>query len=135
MKSSTYKAEHLSKYFVPYKWCGNDWSGCDCYGLAELWYKNELQVNLPSYCRGVSGHKELDPGYIDKFKNIVFREVAVPETHDLVYMKDSMGLPRHIGIYIDGYVLHCVDPHGTLHQRCRDLDRRIISYHRYCHED
>ena len=135
MKSFTYKAQDLKKYFVPYKWEGNDFTGCDCYGFVELWYKNELGIVLPSYSRMGKSFRDVNPDFIEQHKNHKFYEVQKPETHDIVYMKDSFGLPRHVGVFVSGHIFHCTSNCGTLFQRASSLFDRIISFHRYKYED
>ena len=136
MKNSTYRMKDLQKYFlVPYVWRGNDSNGCDCYGFVELWYKNELGIELPSYERRGNSFREINAEMIEQYKDHKFFNVDKPETHDVVYMKDAFGVPRHVGIYIDGHILHMTEICGTLMQRESAIKTRIISYHRYKHED
>jgi lipoprotein Spr len=107
----------VTKYVgIPYKIHGREIDGCDCYGLVRLVYKNELGIELPNF---------LDIGYentqksfgksIDLCKPVLdLKKVKEPMSYDigLFYIR---GIPSHIGIYIDGGILHSTDKLGSVY--------------------
>ena len=84
---------------IPYKFGGKNIKGLDCYGLIELFFKNEL---------GVSISIEYNPNNISLKKTKKFRSVPLYygfKNLDILCFKLPNG-PLHAGIFIDNYLFH-----------------------------
>lgn len=85
---------------IPFKAGGRTEAGLDCWGLARLVYKSELNVILPSYsdeCRAGDGpdrYAELIELHKDRWA-----PVKAPEPFDLLELRVD-GEPSHIGIVV-----------------------------------
>ena len=84
---------------LPYKDNGRDTAGVDCWGLVCLFYKNEFDIDLPSYTDEYSG--PYDPSvtrviniYKDKWDN-----TTTPAEGDVLVF-NIYGEPAHVGVYI-----------------------------------
>jgi hypothetical protein len=99
-----------NKYIgLPYQENGRNEQGIDCWGLARLFYKNELNIELPSYTELYDG--SYDPkavAAINYYKD-TWTKVYSPQMGDLCLFK-IMGELSHVGVYIDsGKFLHSRD--------------------------
>jgi cell wall-associated NlpC family hydrolase len=94
---------------TPYADLGRDWSGCDCWGLARLVYKLELNISLPSYAGDyVSAQEraEIDSLINQPDANIPWSQVAIPQPFDLLLFRRGQ-MHSHIGIAADArHMLH-----------------------------
>jgi len=84
---------------LPYLENGRDSTGIDCWGLARLYYAQELGIELPSYAELYAGSR--DPvvhGLINSYKNN-WLETTSPVVGDLCLF-NIYGEPQHVGIYI-----------------------------------
>lgn len=118
---------------LPYKENGRDESGIDCWGLARLFYKRELDIDLPSYAELYDGSYDVRvPQTIEHYKDNWTR-TDTPQTGDLCLFK-IMGEPSHVGIYIGGdKFLHSRDGKDSVIER---LDnpmwfRRLEGFYKY----
>jgi len=106
---------------LPYKEHGRDTDGLDCFGLARMVYKNELDVDLPDFNIGFNKTKNKDlykhiVTDLDDFisneskKWIDIKELDdKPKDFDFVLIR-MMGYVIHIGIFIaPNKILHCYD--------------------------
>lgn len=98
---------------LPYKDFGTDFDGVYCWGLAQLVYKNELNINLPSY-------DEISKNLVDMREVPVntyfegFYPVEEERGFDLLHCYNYTKLnnrwikaPMHVGIIIKkGWILH-----------------------------
>jgi|BioPla2DNA2_1021312.scaffolds.fasta_scaffold80673_3 cell wall-associated NlpC family hydrolase len=116
-----------SKYIgIPFVQKGRDWSGCDCWGLVILIYKEELGISLDSY------DKEYQNCFTDK--NIAklveleankWTKVSKIEPLDVLLFKQK-GRSSHVAIAINDYLmLHtlinvgsCIERWDTGQWRC-----------------
>lgn len=112
----------VSKYItIPYKEHGRDFSGCDCYGLAMLFYKEEFGIDLPDFT-------EYSPSFEDYNKEIVRAKplvgvvkVDVPVEGDLGLL-NYLGMPTHVVIYVgNGKILQVTKRTNTV---CHSIEHR-----------
>lgn len=97
----------LSKYVgIPFVDKGRDFKGCDCWGLVRLVYKNELNIELPTYgeisakdleavSQMVEGNYVLEPWIEIKEDAIQSFDVAVMR----FYGSRDIG---HVGVVVAG---------------------------------
>lgn len=91
---------NYTKYIgLPYKDNGRDETGLDCWGLVRLFYKNELNIDLPSYDNlYIGGSDPAIANAINTHKD-GWDEVDVGSTND-VCLFNIFGEPVHVGIYL-----------------------------------
>jgi len=92
---------------IPYSEGGRDYDGVDCWGLVYLYYRDQLGIELPRLDGGYDV-KDLPmlADFLDESKSTVNAEpIDEPRDGDLVVMK-FRGHPIHVGVYLDGSVLH-----------------------------
>ena len=86
---------------------GRTKDGVDCWGLARLFYKDEFDIDLPSYSQDYIGGT--DPHIkeaIALYKNN-WEQNTAPNLGDLCLF-NILGEPMHVGIFIgDNKFLHC----------------------------
>ena len=94
---------------IPWVKKGYDYDGCDCWGLAVLFYKNEFGIELPTfdnvYYNG--SHEELHEGFSKARPEELFHRVEEGQLGDVIvfYLR---GYPIHVGLWInDSQFLHC----------------------------
>lgn len=91
---------NYSKYIgLPYVDNGRDTTGVDCWGLARLFYKGELNIDLPSYVESYSGGS--DPQIVEAVS--IYKDnwqlESTGNPGDLCLF-NILGEPTHVGIYI-----------------------------------
>jgi sulfur carrier protein ThiS len=99
---------NYDKYIgLPYLDNGRTQAGVDCWGLARLFYKDEFDIDLPSYSQDYIGGT--DPHItevIDLYKNN-WEDTTTPNIGDLCLF-NILGEPMHVGVYLgDNKFLHC----------------------------
>lgn len=94
---------------IPFADGGRDRNGCDCWGLVALVYREQLQIELPAY-GDISAHdlvqvaSKISAGADDAE---VWLPVTEPRMYDVVVMRAwGERIAGHVGIYVDGSVLH-----------------------------
>lgn len=125
---------NYNKYIgLPYKENGRSTEGVDCWGLARLFYKHELGIELPSYTELYAG--SYDPkvvAAIDYYKD-GWEPVANPHPGDLCLF-NILGEPAHIGVYIgDQRFIHSRDGLDSVIERLDNFSwkRRLLGFYRY----
>ena len=118
---------------LPYKENGRDTTGIDCWGLARLFYKNELGIELPSYIELYSGSNDPRlPQTINYYKDN-WTKVESPKSGDLCLF-NILGEPSHVGVYIgEGKFLHSRDGKDSVIDRLDSPQwfRRLEGFYRY----
>lgn len=102
---------------IPFKDKGRDESGCDCYGLVRLIYKNELDIDLPDLMEAYAtvDDKPALERVIAEDKKKHWITPPWPAPFDVAVIKLA-GLPIHVGIVTKlGYLLHCKKDVNTVH--------------------
>ena len=89
-----------NKYIgLPYKDNGRDVNGVDCWGLARLFYKQELGIDLPDYSELYTGsHDPQVSQAIDTYKD-TWEPTSEGTTGDLCLF-NIYGEPAHVGVYV-----------------------------------
>lgn len=82
------------------KYIGIPYSKVDCWGLAELFYKQEFGIDLVKYYFTRPENKE-ETDFIVRSHREEYLKTNTPEYGDLILFK-VLGTLSHIGIYLDG---------------------------------
>jgi len=113
---------------------GRDWTGCDCWGLVCLVYKNELGVELPSY-GDVSAYDIRAKVLRVKSESPMWKDVDKPKEYDVVLMTEhGSRYPGHCGVMLDGiHVMHTEEVTGVLVEDISlpTVSRRVVKVGRY----
>ena len=91
---------NYDKYIgLPYLENGRTEAGVDCWGLARLFYKDQFNIDLPSYTDEYDGGQ--DPAIISVVNAHIdnWKQLNTPNIGDLCLF-NIMGEPTHVGIYI-----------------------------------
>ena len=98
---------NIDKYIgLPYQENGRDWQGVDCWGLARLFYKNEFNIDLPSYAEQYAGSYDPEVLKLVQSNTDNWTGKTLPVYGDLCLF-NIYGEPRHVGVYIgDNKFLH-----------------------------
>jgi len=99
----------FDKYIdIQYKHNSSNFSGCDCYGLFRLIYKEERNIILPSFVYSKTWCEEGED-HIVKNVNKEFYKIHFPyKLYDgLIFFSSSNIIADHIGMYIgDNKFIH-----------------------------
>jgi hypothetical protein len=125
---------NFEKYVgIPYLKKGRDIEGLDCYGLVRLIYKNELNIDLPSFTSDYSaGDNERIEELIAQYKE-GWEEVQEPVVGDIIVFK-VMGQEAHVGLIVSpGYFIHCRENQDSAIESLNShkWNRRITGFFRY----
>jgi hypothetical protein len=89
-----------NKYIgLPYKDNGRDASGVDCWGLARLFYQQELGVELPSYTNLYAGAHDPQVSHALETYKDTWEAAEYGAAGDLCLF-NIYGEPAHVGVYI-----------------------------------
>lgn len=123
-----------NKYIgLPYATKGRDEAGIDCWGLVRLFYKQEFDLDLPSYQEDYAGAYdsrilEMMAQYKDNWT------VTMEPEEGFVVLFNIMGEPVHVGIYIgNNKFIHAREGRDTV---LESLDsprwsKRVEGYYKY----
>jgi len=90
-----------TKYIgLPYVENGRTEHGTDCWGLVRLFYRNELNIDLPSYIEDYLGANDPCLPEFVKHSKSNWIETKSPKTGD-VCVFNILGEPTHVGLYLD----------------------------------
>ena len=93
---------NFEKYIgIPYAEKGRDIKGLDCYGLVRLVYKNEYDIDLPSFTADYDADDNTKIQDLFAQYKEGWESVDQPKEGDAVLFR-MMGIESHIGIVIDG---------------------------------
>lgn len=125
---------NYNKYIgLPYASNGRDESGIDCWGLVRLFYKQEYNIELPSYTEEYSGAYDtriLD--MMDLYKHN-WAQVQTPEVGSVIVF-NILGEPFHVGIYIgEDKFIHARDGMDSVVESITSprWAKRIEGYYKY----
>lgn len=118
---------------IPYKDYGRDTSGIDCWGLARLVYKNEFNINLPSFTDSYTvGDRQALQELIARNKES-WVQLDKPTEGCLVLFR-ILGNDSHIGIAVsDTHFLHARDGYDSSIEAFDGINwkSRIAGYFKY----
>lgn len=125
---------NYNKYIgLPYASNGRDESGIDCWGLVRLFYKQEYNIELPSYTEEYSGAYDsriLD--MMDLYKNN-WAQVQQPEVGSVIVF-NILGEPFHVGVYVgEDKFIHARDGMDSVVESINSprWTKRIEGYYKY----
>tara|TARA_Y100000114_G_scaffold37343_1_gene32966 strand:+ start:6723 stop:7427 length:705 start_codon:yes stop_codon:yes gene_type:complete len=83
----------------------------DCYSLARDYYKQELDIILPTIPFEDDWWEKGFNYFDDLFENFGGREVSSPKKHDIIIFKVYQEVPNHCGVYLgeDIFLHHAVN--------------------------
>ena len=86
MKNSIFRLP--PKYFISYEYGGSDFTGCDCYGFVQLFYREELGINLIDFPRVGTNRTNLPEDYVRNRQSFEFDKVEFPvkSMHEDLYI-------------------------------------------------
>jgi len=122
----------FSKYIgIPYKEKGRDIAGVDCWGLVRLIYKNEFNIDLPSFAEeyhNTTTVSEAISAHIEGWEQVTELKVG-----DSILFR-IVGEPTHIGVYIgNDKFIHTRRKSGTVVESLNSINwrSRIVGYYKY----
>jgi len=127
----------IKKYIgIPFKSCGRDYSGLDCWGLLRLIYREMRGIQLSSYT-----NEYVDARFYDKVSDVVNAHIpewllierGMERPYDAVILR-LRGLPIHIGMVVKpGLMIHVLAKVNTCLERYNTpmWDKRIRGFYRY----
>jgi probable lipoprotein NlpC len=128
---------HSSNYIsIPYVDNGRDEKGCDCWGLARLFYRNEFSIELPSYLGEYASAEEKKEvsATINRHKGEWEKVEDGEEKFGDIIILRLAGYPLHIGIVLENKrMLHTLKGCGTIveHYDSRIWKNRIFGFVRH----
>lgn len=126
-----------NKYIkIPFKECGRDENGCDCWGLTRLIYRDELGIDLPMLMGYSDTHDRNKISDLYETEHLNWKEIPLNQEKEFdIIIFRTMGLPTHVGIVIgNGFMIHCERSIGTcISNYKKELlwKKRIVGVYRY----
>lgn len=125
----------VSKFLsIPFKEKGRDYTGCDCWGISYLIYRDVRGIELPLYLDGYHNSSDAEEiGKIVRNEKSLWDRVSPPAPFDLVNIR-MLGEPMHIGVCIGmGKFIHCSSKIGVTKESLNSFkwESRILGYYRY----
>lgn len=100
---------------VPFEEHGRSVKGCDCWGLARLIYKEQLNIDLPALLdyKNTKDGKSISELYEIEHQEWEEIPIGQEKPFDVLVFK-MLGLPTHIAVVVDkGLMIHCEKGCGT----------------------
>ena len=124
----------VSRYSnIPFSEKGRDYSGCDCWGIPYLIYRDMLGIELPLYSESYQNTEdEKELGRLTGEEKADWCEVETPLPFDIVLIR-LKGQPMHVGVVIGGgRFIHCMQDTNTSIERLNSpmWRDRIVGYYR-----
>lgn len=119
---------------IPYKNRGRDRDGLDCWGMAQLWYKEQLGIEIPDYLFAYTSAE--DHTSVAEAINIhkkMWEKVEEPEYGDVLVFNIKR-MPIHVGIKLKGDdFLHSFQGTNSCLERLSSLSwsRRLFEVYRW----
>jgi cell wall-associated NlpC family hydrolase len=126
--------QSISKYLkIPYLYNGRDFSGCDCYGLVILYFKNELGIDLIDYKNPTKHWNEIDNTDIfsSKAENEFIENNIFAKNNVMLLLNGNTKTPNHVGIILNkDRFLHIVETgcHITRIKRWKDKIYKVYRH-------
>lgn len=119
---------------IPYELKGRTTAGIDCWGLVRLVYREQFNIELPSFTEEYfSGYDDKTNAEIIAAKKESWKELQDPKPGSVVLL-NILGYPSHVGIVIDqNTFLHARLDDSVGIEKLNDprWKRRIVGYYEY----
>jgi len=119
---------------IPYGNRGRGWDQLDCWGLVQLFYKEELGIEVPDYLWAYTSAEDHGSVALAINKNkVMWSKVEKPEYGDVLVFR-IMGHPIHVGIKLDNNdFLHAFKGTQSCIERLNSLSwaRRLTEVYRW----
>ena len=112
---------------------GRTESGVDCWGLARLFYKQEYNIDLPSYSEEYSGGTDARILQVVELYRDNWEESTTPDVGDLCLF-NMLGEPMHVGVYVgNNNFLHCRSGSDSVIESLSNLKwkNRFVAFYKY----
>ena len=116
---------------------GDDLSGCNCWTLLRIIYKNEFEIDLPKYADEFAATKIKESKALGLLAELEAQsnwvQSITPKTGDCVLIR-VRGSAYHVGMYIErDKVLHMLTSQPSIIEKTNSyfIGKRIIGYYRH----
>lgn len=107
-------AKYIEIPFVPR---GHDFSGCNCWGLVSLVYRQEYGIKLDTYLDILSTDRPAIRQAMNSDHSEDWCKVTGPRIGDVIWLRIE-GMPFHTGIVVDRYtMMHTMEGVGVAIER------------------
>ena len=124
-----------NKYIgLPYQDKGRDANGIDCWGLVRLVYKEEFNVELPSFTDEYVSETRDSIQELISIQKESWEKTDTPEAGDVIVFR-ILGLDSHVGIYIgNNKFLHALENHSSVIESLDSVHwkNRVSGIFKYC---
>lgn len=120
--------KYLEYLRIPYLHRGRTFEGADCFGLIRLFYKHELEIDLPDYTEEYEQEWwKQENLLLDQYKNYGFKLVKTFEPGNLIMFKNTSNTPGHVGIILgDNQFIHMTRNGVAINSYIRGMWARTI---------
>jgi len=120
---------------TPFKEKGRGHDGCDCWGLVQLIYKEQLGIDLPGYedVYETTNDREILAKTIRDERNNNWIAPDTGKEFDVIII-NMRGVPMHVGIVTkSGHMIHCAKDVGTCVEKYDSMrwKNKVIGFARY----